>query len=107
MDGLELSVGERGVEENGQIVAGEELDEVLHRCGIVLRLRRDMEGPQRTEPAAAHPHQLPAEAAGVHRAFQELFVHGEDRLEIELGGQAQRCLHHAHVRHDRTGVAAA
>src|SRR5699024_1365744 len=44
MDSLELRVGERGVEENGQIVAGEELDEVLHRCGIALRLRRDMDG---------------------------------------------------------------
>ncbi len=110
VDGLELRVGDGRLRHRGQVVAGDERDEVLEqRHDEVLGRRHEGRIGRVAEPAA-DPVLLHAHAAW-SRALVPRHEHGVDRQQVgdghRLGTVADRdrLLHRGHVRRDDPGAA--
>ncbi len=107
MDRLELGVRDRRVEQHREVVPGDEGEQIRHRGRHQLRLRGDVHSAERAVPAASHPDQPLAQTARCRVRGEQLCLHAQDGLEIEVRGESQSRLHRAHVRDHGAGVRAA
>ena len=110
VDGLELGVGDGRLRHRGQVVAGDEGDEVLEQRPDEVLGRRHEGGVGRVAEPAADPVLLLAHAAGP-RPLVARHEHRVDRQQVGDGHRLgsvpdrDRLLHRGHVRRDDPGAA--
>lgn len=107
VDRLEPGVGEGGVRQRGDVLAGGERDQVADRGGHAVGMRREERRPVRGVPAPADPHLPGTPPAGDARlgGLQQRVVQLEDRLGVEALGQRDDGLHGVDVADDLRRVA--